>query len=86
MWPALLAAKKDIGGANAAGKQILWEEVCQNGTNRAQYALGADMPLAAMVYFGRGDENPICHVGVHVGDGFVVGTCLFMTTPKPRGS
>ena len=83
---SIAAAKKDIGGANAAAKQILWDEVGQNGTNRAQYVLGADMPLAAMVYFGRGDENPICHVRVHVGDGFVVGACLFMTTPKPRGS
>ena len=59
-----------------AVRAILWDAVGANGANRAQYSSAANMPLGAMVYFGRGNDNPLYHVGVHVGDNLVVGSCM----------
>ncbi len=70
------------GQAEAAEvKAILWDGVGQNGANRSQYSAANPMPLGAMVYFGRrakveADGNPLYHVGLHVGQGQVVGACL----------
>lgn len=72
-----LRAAHGVGGETAVAKAILWDGL-ERTIGRTAWQPGAVMPLGAMVYLST-DTSNLYHVGLHVGQGLVVGAC----SPEP---
>lgn len=72
-----LRASPGVRGEVDVAKAVLWDGVA-GGLGRTRWDQGARMPLGAMVFMGS-EGTQLHHVGLHVGEGYVVGAC----SPSP---
>lgn len=68
-----LQSAHGIGGEVGVAKTVLWDGLAKK-LGRTQWSDDAKMPLGSMVFMGS-EGTQLYHVGLHVGDGKVVGSC-----------